>query len=70
MFGLGLPELAIVLVIVILIFGASRLGDIGSGLGKAMVNHCPAWKRYASGRLKRNETMSATRGTFSTSVEP
>lgn len=36
MFGLGIPELVIILIIVMLLFGASRLPDIGSGLGKAI----------------------------------
>ena len=33
---LGLPELIIVLVIVIIIFGVGRLGDIGGALGKGI----------------------------------
>lgn len=36
MFGLGIQELLIILIIVLLIFGASRLPEIGSGLGKAI----------------------------------
>ncbi len=37
MFGnIGVPELLIVLVIVLLIFGASRLTDIGGALGKGI----------------------------------
>lgn len=38
MFGLGATELAIILVIVIVLFGARRLPEIGSGVGKAIKN--------------------------------
>ena len=38
MFGLGTQELIIILAIVFLIFGAKKLPEIGSGLGKAIKN--------------------------------
>ena len=34
--GLGLPELLIILLVVLLIFGASRLPGVGSALGKGI----------------------------------
>ena len=36
MFGLGMPELLVILVIVVVIFGANRLPQLGEGLGKAI----------------------------------
>lgn len=36
--GIGMPELIIILVIVLVIFGAGKLPEIGSGLGKGIKN--------------------------------
>lgn len=36
MFGLGLPEVLLILLVVLLVFGASRLPEIGRSLGKAL----------------------------------
>ena len=38
MFGLGPWELGIILLIVVVMFGARRLPEIGSGMGKAIKN--------------------------------
>ncbi len=36
--GLGMPELIIILVIILIIFGAGKLPQIGDGMGKAIRN--------------------------------
>ena len=38
MFGIGMPELIIILVIILIIFGAGKLPEIGAGMGKAIKN--------------------------------
>ena len=48
MFGIGMTELNIILVIILIIFGAGKLPEIGSGLGKAIRN----FKGATSGELE------------------
>ena len=45
--GIGIPELLIILAIIIVIFGASRLPEIGRGIGKGIKNFREATKEGA-----------------------
>jgi len=38
MFGLGMGEIVIVLVVILLLFGGKKLPQLGSALGQAMTN--------------------------------
>ena len=38
MFGIGIPEVMIIFVIVLVIFGAGKIPEIGAGLGKGIKN--------------------------------
>jgi sec-independent protein translocase protein TatA len=45
---IGIPELVIILFIIVLIFGATRLPEIGRGIGKGIRNFKEATKEGAS----------------------
>ena len=45
MFGIGMPELIIILIIMLLVFGASKLPAIGAGFGSGIRN----FKKTVSG---------------------
>jgi sec-independent protein translocase protein TatA len=38
MFGIGMQEILVILVVGLLLFGANKLPEVGSGLGKAIRN--------------------------------
>jgi sec-independent protein translocase protein TatA len=50
--GLGMTELLVILVIVLIIFGAGKLPEIGAGLGKGMRN----FKKSVSGEADESES--------------
>jgi sec-independent protein translocase protein TatA len=55
MFGIGMPELIIILVIILIIFGAGKLPEIGAGMGKAIKNFKSATNEAEKVDKKENE---------------
>ena len=47
-FGIGLPEMAIIFIVALLVFGPKKLPEIGRSLGKAMRSFQDATKEFES----------------------
>ncbi|MGK7946791.1 MAG: TatA/E family twin arginine-targeting protein translocase [Microcystaceae cyanobacterium] len=64
-FGIGLPEMALILVIALLVFGPKKLPEIGRSLGKAIRGFQEASKEFENefqkevGQLEESVQMKA-----------
>jgi sec-independent protein translocase protein TatA len=57
--NIGLPELLVILVIVVLIFGAGKLPQLGKGLGEGIKNFKDSMRDGQKGDEKKDETKNA-----------
>jgi sec-independent protein translocase protein TatA len=60
MYGIGIPELIIVLALALLVFGAGRLPEIGRGLGRAIKEFKAASRELTGGGTSAIEEKSET----------
>jgi sec-independent protein translocase protein TatA len=51
---LGLPELLLIIAIALLLFGPSKLADLGKGLGEGIKNFKSAMKEGEEGQDKKS----------------
>jgi sec-independent protein translocase protein TatA len=56
MFGLRLPELLIILVVLVVMFGAKKLPDLGDALGRGL----RAFKKASDGAIEKDDSSGAT----------
>jgi len=58
MFGLGTPELMIILVICFIVFGGKKLPEIGAGLGKGITSFKKGLRAEETDSLPQEESES------------
>ncbi|MEM7582761.1 MAG: twin-arginine translocase TatA/TatE family subunit [Acidobacteriota bacterium] len=58
--GLGVPELVLIFMIIVLMFGASRLPQLGKSLGEGLSNFKSGLKGDESDKLPASEEASGS----------
>lgn len=69
-FGLHLPELIIVLVVALLIFGPKKLPEMGSAIGKSIKEFRKGMHELSSPEVKNNELRAPVKDTFEETSTP
>ena len=71
MMGIGFPELMVILVIIMIIFGAGKLPEIGSAFGRSIKNFKGSMKEAEAEELETETSSETTAGpTAESTAEP
>ncbi len=68
-FGIGLPEMALIMVVALLIFGPKKLPEIGKSMGKAIRSFQDASKEFEN-EFKREAEQIETAVKTTAEIEP
>ena len=69
MMGIGFPELMVILVIIMIIFGAGKLPEIGSAFGRSIKNFKSSMKEAEAEELDAESSSDSTEGETAESSE-
>ena len=69
MMGIGFPELMVILIIIMIIFGAGKLPEIGSAFGRSIKNFKTSMKEAQEGEETAEETAEVEEGEQAAQVE-
>ena len=70
MMGIGFPELMVILVIIMIIFGAGKLPEIGSAFGRSIKNFKGSMKEAEAEELETETSSETTAGSTAESTKP